>query len=443
MATDLITRTGAGAALTAGQHDQNIESISGTVEAKVADYTVLYTDQNKTIEFNKATAVTCNISAIATIAAAIDTTSFRVTIKNIGAGICTIDPNGAETIDGAATLALNQYEATEIQIDGAGTGWSIIKNKGVTETGTETLTNKTITAPQIATITPDGIETITLPVATDTLVGKATTDTFTNKTFSTGTVIGASMTWSAAQNLNNQALTNVNIDSGNLAGVTVSASLTWSAAQNFSTGTTTIATADINGGNIDGTTIGGSTPAAGTFSSLALTTDLAVTHGGTGASSLQDHWVLVGSGTGAITPVSPSTAGLVLTSNGTSTDPSFQATVAPSDFANTSVAISAVNTTGTASWDPGFSTSNFQWGITSVKRTDGADLGASAVVRIRARDGNGAEQIFTNDNIGGTGTPVTPTRPSATANTISLTGAVPSGAGTVSYTVYLWARKNI
>ena len=45
---------------------------------------------------------------------------------------------------------------------------------------TETLANKTITAPVIATIVNTG--TVTFPTATDTLVGKATTDTLTNKT---------------------------------------------------------------------------------------------------------------------------------------------------------------------------------------------------------------------------------------------------------------------
>jgi hypothetical protein len=53
-------------------------------------------------------------------------------------------------------------------------------------------------------------------------------------------------------------------------------------------------------------------------------TDLSVANGGTGASSLTDHYVLVGSGTGAVTPVSPSTSGYVLTSNGTGADPTFQ-----------------------------------------------------------------------------------------------------------------------
>ena len=51
---------------------------------------------------------------------------------------------------------------------------------------TDTLTNKTLTAPVIATITNSG--TLTLPTSTDTLVGKATTDTLTNKTLTSPTL---------------------------------------------------------------------------------------------------------------------------------------------------------------------------------------------------------------------------------------------------------------
>lgn len=47
-------------------------------------------------------------------------------------------------------------------------------------TDTQTLTNKTLTAPVISTISNTG--TLTLPTSTDTLVGRATTDTLTNKT---------------------------------------------------------------------------------------------------------------------------------------------------------------------------------------------------------------------------------------------------------------------
>jgi hypothetical protein len=52
---------------------------------------------------------------------------------------------------------------------------------------TDTLTNKTLTSPVIGTIVNTG--TLTLPTSTDTLVGRATTDTLTNKTL-TSPVIG-------------------------------------------------------------------------------------------------------------------------------------------------------------------------------------------------------------------------------------------------------------
>jgi hypothetical protein len=51
---------------------------------------------------------------------------------------------------------------------------------------TDTLTNKTLTSPVIATITNTG--TLTLPTSTDTLVGRATTDTLTNKTLTSPTL---------------------------------------------------------------------------------------------------------------------------------------------------------------------------------------------------------------------------------------------------------------
>ena len=54
---------------------------------------------------------------------------------------------------------------------------------------TDVLTNKTLTAPVISTITNTG--TLTLPTSTDTLVGKATTDTLTNKTLTSPTINSA------------------------------------------------------------------------------------------------------------------------------------------------------------------------------------------------------------------------------------------------------------
>ena len=60
---------------------------------------------------------------------------------------------------------------------------------------TDTLTNKTLTAPVISSIVNTG--TLTLPTSTDTLVGRATTDTLTNKTLTSPTITGATLTTSA------------------------------------------------------------------------------------------------------------------------------------------------------------------------------------------------------------------------------------------------------
>jgi len=62
------------------------------------------------------------------------------------------------------------------------------------------LTNKTLTAPVISTISNTG--TLTLPTSTDTLVGKATTDTLSNKRITKRILSATSYTTDTGTSLN-------------------------------------------------------------------------------------------------------------------------------------------------------------------------------------------------------------------------------------------------
>lgn len=146
-------------------------------------------------------------------------------------------------------------------IDGAAAQKVIPAGTVVGTSDSQTLTNKTLTAPVIATISNTG--TLTLPTSTDTLVGRATTDTLTNKTI------------------------------------------------NGANNTLTVRLAN----DVSGT--------------------LPVANGGTGATSLTANNVLLGNGTSAVQVVAPGTSGNVLTSDGTTWNSS---TISRAVFVATGVA---------------------------------------------------------------------------------------------------------
>jgi len=91
------------------------------------------------------------------------------------------DTGGSQSID-LDSQSLTLTGGTGIDTTGsAQTMTFAIDNTVVaTLTDTQTLENKTLTTPVISTISNTG--TLTLPTSTDTLVGRATTDTLTNKT---------------------------------------------------------------------------------------------------------------------------------------------------------------------------------------------------------------------------------------------------------------------
>ena len=123
---DLLTRAGVAAALSATNHDQNINSVGRTVEEQTGTtYTVAYTDQNKVIELNNAT-MTCTVTAAATIAAAIDTDGWIVTLVNTNAAAATIARSGSDTFSGATSITLQQYGNVTLALNSGGDGYDVI-----------------------------------------------------------------------------------------------------------------------------------------------------------------------------------------------------------------------------------------------------------------------------------------------------------------------------
>lgn len=99
------------------------------------------------------------------------------------------DSGGALSID-LDSETLTFTGGTGIDTSGSGnTVTFAIDSTVATLTGSQTLTNKTLTTPVISTISNTG--TVTLPTSTDTLVGRATTDTLTNKTLTSPVLNGS------------------------------------------------------------------------------------------------------------------------------------------------------------------------------------------------------------------------------------------------------------
>ena len=87
--------------------------LSAVEVIKTTAYTVLAADTGKTIIANSGSAIGFAMSAAATLGS-----TFEILVKNIGAGTLTITPNGAETIDGAATATLLTGQSALVSSNG-------------------------------------------------------------------------------------------------------------------------------------------------------------------------------------------------------------------------------------------------------------------------------------------------------------------------------------
>ena len=166
--------------------DNDIDLGTGSLEFKDA-----YFDGTVNLDalvIGAATAITDIDTDLSSVSASDDTLASAKAIKTyIDAQVTAQDLDFQADTGGALSINLDSETLTftgGTGIDTSGSGNTVtfaIDNTVVaTLTDSQILTNKTLTTPVISSISNTG--TLTLPTSTDTIVGRATTDTLTNKT---------------------------------------------------------------------------------------------------------------------------------------------------------------------------------------------------------------------------------------------------------------------
>jgi len=164
----------------------DIDLGSSSLEFKDAFFDGTVTLDGLTI--GSATSITDVDTDLTSVSASDDTVASAKAIKTyVDAQVTASDLDFSGDTGGSQSIDLDSQSLTltgGTGIDTTGSAQTMtfaIDNTVVaTLTDTQTLENKTLTTPVISTISNTG--TLTLPTSTDTLVGRATTDTLTNKT---------------------------------------------------------------------------------------------------------------------------------------------------------------------------------------------------------------------------------------------------------------------
>jgi hypothetical protein len=190
--SETLTLTGGTGIDTSGSGN----AVTFAIDSTVATLTGSQTLTNKTIDVDNNTVSNIEVdnlksgvldTDLSTVSASDDTLASAKAIKTyVDSQVTAQDLDFQGDSGGALSIDLDSETLTVAGGTGIDTSGSLntltvaIDSTVATLTGTQTLTNKTLTTPIISSISNTG--TITLPTASDTLVGRATTDTLTNKT---------------------------------------------------------------------------------------------------------------------------------------------------------------------------------------------------------------------------------------------------------------------
>jgi len=178
-----LDSVGLGTTVSAAQNAANMSGLSGkNTVASGATYTVTIDQQNETIELTNSGTKIVTLTLLSTIATALHTDDFKVTLFNTGAGAATINVNAADTFnDGTTAFILKDNEAVTLSSSGTSTVWNVISVVSVAISPNTSATSTTIANADRVVLNDNGTMVQVAMTDVDTYIS-GTAKTLTNKT---------------------------------------------------------------------------------------------------------------------------------------------------------------------------------------------------------------------------------------------------------------------